>query len=106
MVMREIFGVRRRGPIPSPTVDLIPRLAKSSETAVTLTTIGVFGGGEHLLRFMRNVFVPVFPVPGEFFLRPRQDSNLRHRLRRAIRFVQTVLPVRPSRPELASESTR
>jgi hypothetical protein len=25
--------------------------------------------------------------------RPRQDSNLRHRLRRVIRFVQAVLPV-------------
>jgi len=38
--------------------------------------------------------------------RPRQDSNLRHRLRRAIRFVQPVLSVRHSPAEMASESSR
>jgi hypothetical protein len=52
MVMREIFGVRRRGSIPSSVQlwMLTPGLAKPSETAVTLTTIGPFGGGEHLVR--------------------------------------------------------
>jgi hypothetical protein len=37
--------------------------------------------------------------------RPRQDSNLRHRLRRASWFVQAVLSVCCSALELASEST-
>ena len=36
--------------------------------------------------------------------RPRQDSNLRHRLRRPLWFVQTVLPVRPCAPEQAFPS--
>jgi hypothetical protein len=37
---------------------------------------------------------------------PRQDSNLRHRHRRAIWFVQAVRPVRSSESELGPESSR
>jgi len=33
---------------------------------------------------MQNVFVPVFSCAPENFWRPRQDSNLRHRLRRPV----------------------
>jgi len=38
--------------------------------------------------------------------RPRQDSNLRHRLRRAIRFVQPVFSVRSGAAELGLPSTQ
>ena len=38
--------------------------------------------------------------------RPRQDSNLRHRLRRAIWFVQTVFSVYSSALEVGLQSTR
>jgi hypothetical protein len=47
---------------------------------------------------------PSFSYLSEKFLRPRQDSNLRHRLRRAVRVVHSVLLVRPRASELAFRS--
>jgi len=44
-------------------------------------------------------------VSSELQKRPRQDSNLRHRLRRAIRFVQLIFSVHPSAPGLGPLSS-
>ena len=62
-------------------------------------------GSEHLVATVSKR-EGVTPSNVKTSKRPRQDSNLRHRLRRAIRFVQPVFSVRSGAAELGLPSTQ